>query len=71
MLMAEQLLCDSFAKAGLLTYGVDYLNKDPVPADAMEKGNFDVGHLSFAHLMELMGNNLLAGSLATQARCAR
>ncbi|THU91937.1 dienelactone hydrolase endo-1,3,1,4-beta-D-glucanase [Dendrothele bispora CBS 962.96] len=36
------LLADDFARNGYKTVMPDYLNDDPIPVDAMEKGEFDI-----------------------------
>ncbi|ORY82966.1 alpha beta-hydrolase [Leucosporidium creatinivorum] len=39
----SKLICDSFAaNLGVAVYFPDYLNDDPVPIDAMNKGTFDM-----------------------------
>lgn len=39
----NQLLADAFAKHGIKTYLIDYLQGDAIPPEAMNTGKFDLG----------------------------
>ncbi|KAG6832117.1 hypothetical protein H0H87_002630 [Tephrocybe sp. NHM501043] len=52
-LINARLLADSFAKNGFRTIVPDYLHDDPIPADAFEKGDFDIQKWFPGHTAEI------------------